>query len=218
MYTQNYYNYFFIYSFCFYFIFLVDNLLTYLLGNKTRWFQLHFFINMVIVYLSYRQTYNILLNPIKSYENNDDITCFSFAGLLHIYHSVFFKLKTIDYYHHISSVFIPGLIINNVNRKITYLYYFFGTGLPGGLEYLSLVLNKQKYITKIQQKYISSILNSYIRIPGAVISSYLSFNIANNVSDNVMEQISLYILTIIIFLNGIIFGKMSIENYVEYKL
>ena len=213
-----YEHYIHIYLFIFIFIYFMDKLLIFCFGKNTRWFQLHFVINIIIVLLSYEDTYQIILNPVKSYENNNDITCLSFAGLLHVYHSIFFKLRKIDYYHHISSVLIPSLIIFNINRKITLLYYFFGTGLPGGLEYLSLVMMKKKIIKKIDQKYISSCLNVYIRIPGIIIASYLSFNIANNISDNILEQLSLYMIGTIIFLNGTIFGKMSIENYAQYKL
>ena len=126
-----------------------------------------------------------------------------------------FKLKPIDYWHHSISVFFPIILIPNIPKcRYNCVYYFIGTGLPGGLEYFSLVFNKYDYITRYQQKKISAYLNSYIRMPGGILAcSYIYLNSFN--INLIRERYCMYMLTFIIYCNVIYFGKMSIENYGE---
>jgi hypothetical protein len=86
--------------------------------------------------------------------------------------------------------------------------------LPGGLDYFGLCFYKYNIITKLQQKYISSILNSYIRIPGGIISVTYTILDIKNVS-NIQSTISMYIISFIVYFNVTYFGKMAIENYGE---
>tara|TARA_B110000438_G_C15817312_1_gene652560 strand:+ start:2182 stop:2448 length:267 start_codon:yes stop_codon:yes gene_type:complete len=79
---------------------------------------------------------------------------------------------------------------------------------------LSLV--KHNKIESLTQKYYSSLLNTYLRIPGGVVASFLSYIIATeDVDINISEKYSLYIMSIILFFNCTVFGKMAIENYIE---
>ena len=202
----------------FIYIFLIDNVLTYLFSDIARWFQLHFVINMISVYLTYQNVTKMIMYPLSSFDNYDNNVVISYTGILHVYHNIFFKMKIIDYYHHILSVYIPFLIIYNINRRITSLYFFIFCGLPGGIEYLMLSLVKHNKIESLTQKHYSSLLNTYLRIPGGIIASFLSYTIANeDVNINISEKYSLYIISVILFFNCTVFGKMAIENYVQKK-
>ena len=119
-----------------------------------------------------------------------------------------------DIYHHVSSVFLcfpPSLIYN---KKILSLFYFIGTGLPGGIDYLLLTLVKNGQFDYLREKKYNSNINAYIRMPGGAICSFLTLNTALN-NPIFLERMCGYFLSFIVFTNTAFFGKMAIENYIE---
>jgi len=199
-------------------IFISDKFLCFVINNKARWFQLHFIANMLISYLTYSNVIDIISYPQHSHlalmphENFAG----SMALSIHVYHCLFFPLTKIDIIHHISSVFlsIPINLIYNV--KTLHMFYFFLTGLPGGLDYLSLTLLKNNKIHYLTQKNFSSKQNVFIRIPGGIICCYLMYY-STQFLHSLPELICAYLMIIIIFFNVTMFGKMAIENYAIRK-
>lgn len=194
-----------------------DYILCRLINTKARWFQLHFVCNCLITYCSFPETIDIFLNPEKSGEITENHLGGLIAFYLHIFHVLFFKLSTIDKYHHITSVFLCIPLSTLFKRKTLSMYYFFGTGLPGGIDYFLLTLVKNNRIPSIMEKYYNSKINTYIRIPGGVLGSYLTFYVAYHSKDHI-QYITGMFLAIIAFLNATIFGKMAIENYIERRI
>ena len=96
------------------------------------------------------------------------------------------------------------------------MFYFFLTGLPGGLDYLFLTLYKNNQIHYLTQKNFSSKQNIFIRIPGGIICCYLMYY-STHFIHSLPELICAYLMIIIIFLNVTMFGKMAIENYAIRK-
>ena len=199
-------------------IFITDKVLCFIINDKARWFQLHFSANMLITYLTYNNVINIVNFPQNSSLALTDSENFagSMALSIHIYHCLFFPLTNIDLIHHISSVFlsIPINLIYNV--KTLHMFYFFLTGLPGGLDYLFLTLYKNNQIHYLTQKNFSSKQNIFIRIPGGIICCYLMYY-STHFIHSLPELICAYLMIIIIFLNVTMFGKMAIENYAIRK-
>ena len=204
---------YFIYSFII--CYIIDSLLLFSTGEKGRWFKLHGCYNMLIVGLCFNDIISMISNPSSGFDTVNIFLPGVYSTTIHIYHCIYFKLKCIDYYHHILSVFAPCLIVPFINQsRYVNLYFFILTGLPGGLDYFGLCFYKYNIITKLQQKYISSILNSYIRIPGGIISVTYTILDIKNVS-NIQSTISMYIISFIVYFNVTYFGKMAIENYGE---
>ena len=196
------------------FIYLLDHLLCKYYTDKARWFQLHSLSNLFVCIFCISDIISIVYDvneaamPLTGYVGG------SFALQVHLYHTLNFPLTTMDKYHHISSVFLcfpPSMVFN---KKILSLFYFIGTGLPGGIDYLLLTLVKNGKLDYLKEKKYNSYINAYIRMPGGAICSFLTFNASLN-NDILLEKISGFFLSFIVFVNTAFFGKLAIENYVE---
>jgi len=196
------------------FIRLVDTLLCKYYTDKARWFQLHFFINMIISALCVPDIIDMVYDVNEALQPLDNYISGSLALQLHIYHTLFFELTQMDKYHHISSVFLcfpPSIVFN---KKILSLFYFIGTGLPGGIDYLLLTLVKNNQMKYLEEKKWNSYINAYIRMPGGAICSFLTLSNVMN-SDCIYVQTTGCFLSFIVFTNTAFFGKLAIENHTE---
>ncbi len=196
--------------------FFIDMILLLTTGKNARWFKLHACVNSLIVGLTIDNIYMMIKNPQCGFDEKTSHIDGIFTVVLHVYHCLFFKLKTIDYYHHGFSVFIPILLVPNINYRFNSLYYFTLSGLPGGLDYLALTMVKYDYMDKITEKKVSSLLNSYIRMPLGTIASFYTYTAAVNEKDNIIFS-SLSVMCFLIYYNVSYFGKLAIENYGENK-
>jgi len=96
------------------------------------------------------------------------------------------------------------------------LWMFSGCGLPGAIDYFILSLVKNNILLSSNQKYISSIINNYFRLP---ISIYgLTITYTAYMEDIIEAEIYfLYYICILIYFNGTFFNKLAIESYIKYK-
>jgi len=186
-------------------------------NTKEQWFQLHALINACIVYFSYNDVYDCLMDPTVSIQPCSNLFAGSFALMLHSYHSYAYQMTYMDKLHHGISVFLSTPLCLLYQTKGISMYYFFGTGLPGGIDYFLLSLVKQKKLGSIKEKKINSYLNTFIRLPGLAIASYLIWKDAIQHPSKIIHY-SNRLLALLVFLNGTIFGKMAIENYKERSL
>lgn len=198
------------------FIYTSDYILCRIYNDKARWFQLHFFINMIISYYTIGDTLSIIQNPCHTQYSVTNYEGGALSLSLHVYHTLFFNLSSTDIYHHITSVLFAIPINIIYDKRTNSMFYFFLTGIPGGLDYLCLTLVKNNKMNYITQKNFSSKQNTFIRMPGGIICCYLIFY-SMRFLHGYAEHISAIMLLIIIFLNVTIFGKMSIENYAVRK-
>lgn len=195
---------------------IIDKLLTFFSGENARWFKLHACYNTLIVGLTCNEVIQMIQDPNSGFDEDKNIIMQGvYALMIHVYHCMFFTLKPIDYWHHGISVFIPGLLIPNLNTKVyCSLYFFIGTGLPGGIDYFCLTFYKYGHMSKFKQKKIAAYLNAYIRIPGGIIATlYTILDIKNET--NIATIYSMYVMAVLTYLNVTYFGKMAIENYGE---
>lgn len=197
--------------------FFLDTMLVYSSGKKGRWFKLHAAANCVIVGITINDIYSIVINPYNAFQPKHHIIDGIFTLMIHIYHCIYFELKTIDYPHHIISVFIPMFLIPNIPYRFTSLYTFVCSGLPGGLNYLALSLVKHGHLTRLREKEISSFLNAYIRIPGGVTATLFGLMVAVNEKNDLVKY-CIYSTSFLTFHNVVYFGKMAMENYGENKI
>jgi hypothetical protein len=182
-----------------------------------RWFMLHFIINTFITLLTFEDVVACLFDPNKSNEPFDYYIAGSFAVSLHLYHTLNFTLTQLDIYHHFISCFLCTPLCYLYQNKGLSCYLFFCTGLPGGIDYLLLYMVKNNYIQTITEKKLNSYLNTYLRIPGGAITSYLVFKDARILYENTYLSIFIYVFAYLIFLNATFFGNMAIANYTENK-
>ena len=208
-----------------YFIFIIIYILDRIiikLNKNGRWFQLHAIINIIITLLTMNDVKDCITNPEKSNEIVPLQNSAGFALLLHIYHCLMFKIRYDDWIHHISSVFLTTPIFVSYPCKGTSFFLFIATGLPGAIDYIGLSLYKNDVISKYKQKHITSLINSYIRMPGGAICSFLLFKDGmynNGIYNEPYHNLNIMklMLSMVCFVNTSYYGVQAIQNFENYK-
>ena len=187
-------------------IYAIDKSCCSILGEVARWVQLHCVINIIVMYLSFSEMVEVFYEPLCSIELSSNKNVLLLITSLHVYHTMFFKLSMIDFFHHILSLFIWTPFALNLNIKLLSMSYFIGCGLPGAIDYGALTLVKHKKMNKLTEKYLNSLLNLYIRIPGGIIASYLFF---------IYHEYNyiMVLLSMTMYMNVLYFGQLAITNY-----
>ena len=193
---------------------IYDLFLVYIFGMKARWFQLHAFINFLIVLIVAKDTYYILKSPINNYSEdcNHHDTIFVFS--LHSYHMLMFNnIKREEYLHHIIFIFcgiVPSYFF--INSNILKLGYFACCGLPGIIEYTSLSLVKNDKLEPLDQKKFMIYVYCYLRSPLSLTTCIINYILytQNKINDNI--YFFAYI-NMLIFINSTYYTKTTIENY-----
>jgi hypothetical protein len=201
------------------YIHTVDNILTLLIGNKSRWFQLHASINMCIVSGVFKDVILILENHDAAAEVSTDIYARDLALMLHVYHTLMFKLTRDDIFHHMFSVLSCVYPCHMFPVKAHSVFYMFATGFPGSITYSMLVLHKHGLMSKYTVKYLDSYINSYIRTPGLICAAYI-FKCAATCNDPVYIHPyycgALLYVAVINYYNGVYYGRLATDNLKNY--
>lgn len=161
-------------------LFLCDNLIGKpLIKPKGRYFFLHAIANGIVVFASLPDLvraatvhpYDTLNHPAWSVAGN------SATMALHLYHILAFQLTADDWWHHLQ--FIPMCLATPAFKQqigcAVSLSNFFLSGLPGGLEYVFLILVMHGLMEKQKEKRYFAWLNQWVRAPGAIWITVLGF-------------------------------------------
>jgi hypothetical protein len=92
------------------------------------------------------------------------------------------------------------------------------SGIPGGITYYMLFLEKIKAISNIKEKYISMNINFWIRCPGCIIYATILYDRMIYMYDEICPiHMFLVFFTLI---NGIYFTTTIVESYYSklYKI
>lgn len=146
------------------------------LDETARWFALHVVGNIFVIVFSAPDAFNVLLwpNTYLSYGPDTSLKCIYAAISLHVYHLVayFPKLKKEDFIHHFVSAYMAGFFALCASwGAVRSLHCFFITGLPGGIDYVMLLAVKAGKMNILTEKKYNSLLNTWIRSVGIVIST-----------------------------------------------
>ncbi len=229
LYINNFYNYYSIekYNFnlldiaiIFTIISLIDFFLILLFSNKSRWFQLHASVNLIIINLVLKDSIDIYTNNFNSIRIKSDNYDNLFIIILHLYHLLTFKKITfMDVFHHfffIGLAVIPSFLFikSNIMKQANLI----GCGIPGFIEYTTLSLVKHNKISSFSQKKIASYMYTYFRGPMCMYSATLLILFINQEICKIRENnILLIYLSFCCYLNGSFFSKLVIENFIESK-
>jgi hypothetical protein len=96
---------------------------------------------------------------------------------LHIYHTIlYYKTFRLDDWLHHGLMVGLSLPIGIFTPSSSFLGYslFFATGLPGGIDYLLLFLQRNGFIERMTEKRVNRWLNVWVRSPGCVSHAALS--------------------------------------------
>jgi hypothetical protein len=210
-------------SLCSFFLF---DLLLILFGDnnkKRRWFFTHAITNTFITIYTFENLIICFSDPLSLADDDKyDFLPMNVAISLHLFHliSSYNNLTIIDWIHHLVSCLFCGFISQIfVNGKMTQYALFFLCGLPGGIDYYLLTLNKYGIINKITEKKINVYLNMCIRLPGILFGTFASYICLLYNLDKNMTFIQSLVLTIINLLNTLnvlYFAIRVVQNYGTY--
>ena len=191
---------------------------------KGNYYLLHGISNIFITMASINDLKNSYLNldNFINYPTNYYPAILTLS--LHSYHIInyFNKLLFDDWLHHIlmCGVALPiGIKMNSgflLNHSL-----FFLTGLPGGINYINMFLTRNNIMNRLKQKKINKELNIWIRAPGCISHSVLTFIAYNSNRDEFKDYNKFFVWATIIltFWNGIYFMEQVVSNYAieDYK-
>ena len=183
---------------------------------KNNYYLLHFISNMLISVYSINDvilTYTDF-NSSLTHEINYFPTIITYS--LHSYHIINYynKLLYDDWLHHILMCGIALPIGNFVNSG-TMLNHslFFLTGMPGGINYLLLFLNRNGHLSKMTQKMCNYYINIWIRAPGCIAHSTLTIVMAFNYHRNNPDFFCILCTALLTFWNGMYFMEKVVVDY-----
>ncbi len=187
-------------------------------GIEGRYYLLHTITNFSVVFLTLKDVIYTYLNfsNFINYPMNYPAMVITFG--LHFYHTVWYfkKLRFDDWLHHILTcgIALPLASISNAGSLLGHSL-FYTTGLPGGIDYLMLFLNRNGLLSRITEKKVNNFLNLWIRCPGCISQAVLTVVGYNMVSTQLSEydKITGLITALIVFWNGIYFMHQVVVNY-----
>ena len=185
-----------------------------------KYYLLHFINNMIVVYYTYLDTIMIYVDYYTNILLDASEMPIIITVALHIYHIILYykTLRFDDWLHHILMIFIliPLSIYLNAGILLNHGLFFL-TGLPGGIDYLLLFLNRNKIVSKIFEKKINTSLNLWIRCPGCIAHTVLSFLcISLRYKTTIVSNFQLYLsffAAFLVYWNGIYFLNQVVSNY-----
>jgi len=199
-------------------LYVYDKSLCIMLGTKARWYQLHCFINLLITIEILPTVLDILIEPKNGYKLLDRDVTNNMVLAMHIYH-VFIsnKMGLYDWLHHIIFVgfgVLPGMLYINSNQL--YLHKIACSGIPGIIEYGSLTLYKNDKLSKINQKFINTIVYVYFRLPLCIFGTTMNCLAYKNSLIKDSLWITIYV-NLLLYLNGVVFTYLTFDSYGRTK-
>ena len=183
---------------------------------KNRWYN-YFITNLIISIDILPSCINIIINPkegyiLDVYDYNNNLVI-----VMHLYHILINKLNNVDKFHHILFVLLgvlPGDLLISSNQL--YLHKIVCSGIPGVIEYGLLTLYKNDKISKINQKYLNTLLYVFFRMPLCVAFSTMNYYAYINglINDNLL--ITIYV-NFLLYLNGTVFTYLTMDSYFKIK-
>lgn len=137
-------------------------------SQSYRWFFIHLFNNLIVIIFGFVDFIFCLNNPHSCFTSPWSSTMpFMICSASHIYHVIYFtNLKRDDYLHHILMGPIMGLLVimfcSTSGSNMALLGF---SGLPGGIDYLLLLLVNLRLIKKETEKLLNVYIHVWIRSP-----------------------------------------------------
>jgi len=152
---------------CFTGIYCVDKLLA---PRRARWYFIHVCMNAAVTYFAWPDVWFCITNPDKCFGEAQSLTTtlpWMIGTVGHIYHLIAFRdLRIDDYIHHLTMIPFAGLAGILYMRKPGFNFGLFAlTGLPGGIDYILLILVKLGYINSLTEKQINVQIQTWLRMP-----------------------------------------------------
>jgi hypothetical protein len=186
------------------------------------YYLLHAIHNTAIVYFTWPDVVASItdLYNLNSYTLNTNAVALVVS--LHLYHIVrYYKsLKFDDWLHHILmiGVAVPIGIAFPYTPLMAYSL-FFSTGLPGGISYFALFLQRNGWLQRMTEKRINTALNVWIRSPGCI--SHATLGLAWSLSSpefSILQKCFALIPVSLLYWNGQYFMQQAVTDLSKREL
>lgn len=190
------------------------------LNVKGVYYLNHVINNAVVVYESFPHILNCYTNFLETIDTDVPINCMNITVALHIYHILLYwpSLRTDDWLHHIImiGIIIPLIYLYQIGGNVVGHGLFYITGLPGGIDYTLLFLNRNSIlVTRHQEKYVNSLLNLWVRCPGCIATAIFTLIMIQKL--NMIQTLSDILITWFmmgaLLWNGVYFMNDVVRNY-----
>jgi len=147
------------------------------LGVASPYYLLHALHNAAVVYLTWPDVVATVTDFHKLTTYPTNVGAAALVTSLHVYHIVKYRatLRYDDWLHHalMIGVCIPAGLAFATTPLMGYAL-FFTTGLPGGISYASLFLQRNGWLRRLTEKRVNTAMNVWIRSPGcASLAAYV---------------------------------------------
>lgn len=137
-----------------------------------RYFVLHVVCNGFVTVVHMDDVWLTYKNPLTApFNMPTDIQGTAVIAALHCYHLVVYtrELQAVDWAHHLIMivVMLPLAVGLNAGSLLGH-GAFFASGLPGGLDYLMLVLVKARVMESMTEKKWNTVIQTWVRAPGCL--------------------------------------------------
>eukprot|EP01062_Namystynia_karyoxenos_P063315 TRINITY_DN56128_c0_g1_i1.p1 TRINITY_DN56128_c0_g1~~TRINITY_DN56128_c0_g1_i1.p1 ORF type:complete len:316 (+),score=106.22 TRINITY_DN56128_c0_g1_i1:86-949(+) len=163
-------------------------------STKARWFSIHAFGNLLAAALAMPSMMQWLTDPVTSMNDERFPTppCLSIESIghvnclwpvvmivaQHLYHFIAFKdVRSGDVWHHLAFVPVIGVWAGLIVPwgPLRNVLGFFISGLPGGIDYAALVLQKHGLLGKRAQRRLGVAMALLIRAPGLLLEGFTMY-------------------------------------------
>jgi hypothetical protein len=188
---------------------------------NARYFALHAFINAIVVVAAFPDAAKVFMTGHEAMVGPSyTMVANSAIAAIHIYHCVAFQLSFADIMHH--AVFVTvlcGLAVpfKHVGGALNNFGCFFLSGLPGGIDYVLLVLVKQGKIDKLTEKRWNARIQSWLRAPPMAIYAFCAFQLYLFKRDAMaFHGAVLFVVSALHILNGVYYTAQAVETWARH--
>lgn len=200
---------------------LLDVLLVRRWLMNARYFALHAFINAIVVVAALPDAVKVFVHGHEAMVGPSyTMVANSAIAAIHVYHCVAFRLSIDDIVHH--AVFVTvlcGLAVpfKHLGGALNNFGCFFLSGLPGGIDYVMLVLVKQGKIDKLTEKRWNARIQSWLRAPPMAIYAFCAFQLYLHKSDTMaFHGAVLFVVAALHILNGVYYTAQAVETWARH--
>ena len=185
--------------------------------SKGRWLFLHAMANFAVTVTSAGDSMTAVLDPARSCLGDYSLIPVQIIAALHLYHLIAFRnLSTDEWVHHLLfGGVISGVGMTYYSGPLQNLVAMFICGLPGGVDYLLLVLVKYGYVPKLKEKSYNARINVWLRSPGLMLCAafmYVAMLYGQEDSTCSQNKYKTAITAALIFLNGQYYMQVVVGN------
>lgn len=162
-----------------------------------------------------------LTDPIHSWTGpSQTMVANSSIVAVHLYHVLAFKLSTAEIVHHAVFVIILcglGIAFKQQGGIANNFGCFFLSGLPGGIDYLLLVLVKQELISKMAEKRLNATINTWLRGPSMSVYAFIAWSAWWHGQTEHIHPFWVFVVAFLHFVNGQWYAAEAIAGHAKWQ-